>query len=137
MANRTQRIVDTLLYLRDVTAGAETSTAAETGIAFDCRKVDQYKAVFNVTAVDGTTGDETVTLSIGVSDQVGGTYTTIATTPALAGSTWDSAVPFTVELPLNGSVAETLDADSDFIQCKATLAGTSPSVTYGCFLTKV
>lgn len=137
MANRTQRIVDTLLYLRDVTAGAETSTAAETGIAFDCRKVDQYKAVFNVTAMDGTTGDETYTLSIGVSDQVSGTYTTIATTPALAGSTWDGSVPFALELPLSGSIAESLDADSDFIQCKATLAGTSPSITYGCFLTKV
>ena len=137
MVNRTQRIIDTLLELRDITDGAETATANETGISFDCRKIGEFKAIINVTAIDGTTGDETYAFDISVSDLVGGTYTKVATTPALNGSTWDGSVPFNLEIPLSGPNCEQLDADSDWIRVGCTLAGTTPSVTYGAFLTKV
>lgn len=132
MVNRTQKIYDTDLVLRE-SGSAETSTAAETGIAFDCRKIGAYKAVIQFSGLDYTTNDETYVFSIGVSDVVGGTYTSIATLPDVGSST----AAGTLEIPLSGSIAENLDADSDFIQVKVTLGGTTPSVDYDCFLTKV
>ena len=123
--------LDTLLELRDITDGAETSTAAETGISFPCRKLGAYKAVFNISAIDYTTEDETYVLSIGVSDVVGGTYTTIASIPS---ATVIANLTGRLEIPLSGNLAQEFDADSDWIQVKATLGGTSPSITYGCHL---
>lgn len=135
MTNRTQRIIDTALMLRDIADGAETSTANETAISFDCRKIGEFKAIINITAVDGTTGDETYAFDISVSDLVGGTFTKVATLPALVGQ--NLTAPLVLEIPLSGPGCEQLDADSDWIRIGCTLAGTSPSITYGAFLTKV
>lgn len=123
--------LDTLLELRDITDGAETATAAETGISFPCRKIGGYKAVFNISAIDYTTEDETYVLSIGVSDVVAGTYTTIA---SIASATIIANLTGRLELPLSGNLAQEFDSDSDWIQVKATLGGTTPSITYGCHL---
>jgi len=127
--NRGRKLFDKSLELRDVADGAEASTAAETGIAFDCRKLKDYVCVVYVTAIDATTGDETYVLNVGVSDAVDGTYTPIATLPNIRATGTGLYV-----IPLNGEIAAKLDADSDFIQIAATLGGTSPSITYGAFL---
>lgn len=129
--NRDTGTLDTLLELRDITDGAETSTAAETGIDFACRKIGGYKAVFNISALDVAEADETYILSIGVSDLVGGTYTTIASIPS---ATILANGVGRLEVPLSGNLAQEFDADSDWIQCVATLGGTTPSITYGCHL---
>lgn len=126
--NTKRRIFDYNLMLRNVSDGAETSTAAETGISFDCRKLHEYVAEVFITACDGTSGDETYVLSIGVSDVVGGTYTTIASVTVPRGTTGR------VTIPLSGQTAQKLDDDSDWVQIKATLAGTTPSITYGAYL---
>lgn len=126
--NRRRRIFDKNLELRDVADGAETSTANETGIAFDCRKIHEYVAVVFITACVSNDGDETYVLSIGVSDAVGGTYTTIASVTIPRGTTGQ------VIIPLSGALAQKLDDDADFVRISATLGGTTPSLTYGAYL---
>ncbi len=126
--NRRRRLFDYNLLLRNISDGAETSTAAETGIAFDCRKLHEYVCVVYISACDSASSDETYTLSIGVSDVVGGTYTTVASQSITRGTTGQ------VIIPLSGALAQKLDDDSDFIQIKATLGGTTPSITYGAYL---
>lgn len=133
--NRDTGVLDTLLELRDITDGAETSTAAETGVSFPVRKIGGYKAVMNVSAIDYTTTDETYSFQIQVSDVVGGTYTTIAELGT--GVVLGSAGAARYELPLSGNLAAEIDADSAFIRVQATLAGTTPSITYGCHLEKM
>ena len=131
MGNRVSQIYDTALVLR--TSGtAETSTASETGVAFDVRKIEDYKAVVQYSGMDYTTTDESYVFSIEVSDLVGGTYTAIATMPDIGGTQGTGRL----DIPLNGKIAELLDADSAFIRVTATLGGTSPSIDYDCFLTK-
>ena len=132
MSRRVQAIVDVELFLRE-SGTPITATAAETGIAFPVRNIDEYKAVINFSGMDFTTTDETYVFSIGVSDLVGGTYTTIATTIDMGSATASGRL----DIPLSGKIAEQLDADSAFIQVVATLGGTTPSVDYECFLTKV
>ena len=130
MANRTARIYDDATVLRD--AGTPvTSTTSETGIAFPVRKIDDYKAVINYSGKDFTTTDETYVFTIEVSDVVGGTYTAIATLPDIGAL----AAAGQIDVPLNGNVAEFLDADSAFIRVTATLGGTTPSIDYDCYLT--
>jgi hypothetical protein len=130
---RTDDIFDVDLELRDVADGAETSTANETAIAFDVLNVEEYKAVFYVTAMDFATTDETYVFDISVSDTSGGTYTKIATLPDIGSA--DGTGKY--EVALSGALAQGLDSDAAFIRCGATLGGTTPSITYGCYLTKV
>jgi hypothetical protein len=131
MGNRVSQIYDADLVLR--TSGtAETSTASETGVEFPVRKIEGYKAVIQYSGLDFTTGDETYVFSIEVSDVVGGTYTAIATMPDIGSATASGRL----DIPLNGKIAEELDADSAFIRVTATLGGTTPSIDYDCFLTR-
>jgi hypothetical protein len=124
------RIFDKALELRNVADGAETSTANEAAINVDVLNMGEFKAVLNVTAIDRTTGDETYVFDISVSDASGGTFTKVATLPAI------TAVG-TYEIPLSGELVRQHDDDADWVRVGCTLGGTSPSITYGAFLTKV
>ena len=131
MGNRVSQIYDAALVLR--TAGStETSTASETGVAFDVRKIGDYKAVIQYTDMDFGATNETYVFSIEVSDLVGGTYTAIATMPDIGGAQGSGRL----DIPLNGKIAELLDSDSAFIRVTVTLGGTTPIIDYDCFLTK-
>lgn len=129
---RAFRTFDANLELRDIDDGAETSSADETAVAFDCRNIGAYKAVFHITAIDFTTGDESYVLDISVSDTSGGTYTKVATMPDIGAATSTGIY----EVPLSGELVDALDSDAAFIRCGATLGGTTPSITYGCYITK-
>jgi hypothetical protein len=131
MTNRVSNIYDADLVLR-ASGSAETSTASETAIAFPVRKIGDYKAVIVYSGLDFTTGDESYVWTVEVSDTSGGTYTAIATTPDMGSATAAGRL----DVPLNGKIAEQLDADSAFVRVTATLGGTSPSVDYDCYLTK-
>jgi hypothetical protein len=106
---------------------AVTTTGVATGIAFPVRKDKEYKAVIYVTAFDCTTEDETYAINVQVSDLVGGTYTAV-------GQTLTVVATGEYEIPLSGAACEQIDADSAFIQVAHTLAGTTPSITYGAYL---
>lgn len=135
MTNRTQRIIDVALQLRDSADGAETSSANETAIAFDCRHIGEYKAVVFIQSIDGADGNETYTFDISVSDVIAGTFTKIAQTPAIAGN--GVSAPLALEIPLSGKLADQFDNDAAFIRVGCTLAGTTPSINYDAYLTKV
>lgn len=125
-------LFDKQLELRDIADGAETSTATETGITFPVRMAPPFKAVFYVSALDTASGNETYTLSVLVADtaaNLAGSGVTIGSFPITAVGVY--------ELPLTAKEIEGLDADAGAITCKATLGGTTPSITYGCFLAPV
>lgn len=124
------RFFDKQLELRNLADSAETSTVAETGIALEVLKAGTFKVVFVVTALDKTTGDETYTLSV---------ETDAATSfgsPATVGSVTVTATG-TFEVLLSADGIAKLDSTAAAIRVKATLAGTSPSITYGAFVSPV
>lgn len=126
--NTGRRTFDKLTELRNLADGAETATAAETGVAFEIRKHIALLCVVDVTASVSNDNDETYVFTVEVSDLVGGTYTPIATLTVTRGVTGKYTIP------LSGELAQKLDDDCDFIRIKATLGGTTPSITYGAYL---
>jgi hypothetical protein len=130
VGNRVSQIYDAALVLR-ASGTPVTSTTSETGIAFDVRKIGAYKAVIQYSGKVYT--NETYIFAIKISDLVGGTYTAIATMPDIGDNGVTSG---RLDIPLNGKLAESLDADSAFIQSVVTITGAAPSIDYDCFLTK-
>jgi len=122
-------IFDVGLQLRDVAAAARTATGSDTGVAMAVRFLPQCDWVINVTALDATSTDETYVFTLEVSDLVGGTYTKIAE------HVWPRGHGVgQMHVPLNGDMSSFQDADSKFVRTTATLGGTTPSVTFGSFL---
>lgn len=121
---------DAELELRDYGDGAETGTAAETGIELAVRFFDTAKVVIDHAAIGGTVdGSNHWTISVGISNVVGGTYVTVATTGIL------TVAAAKIELPLSGLLNTYKDADSAFIQVVATEAGTTAgNLTYGAYI---
>lgn len=121
--------VDDLLLLRDIEDGAEAATTAETGVAFNATAQNGYKAVASISSVSGTTdGSNYWTLSVEVSDAIGGTYTEV-------GSYQATGADEQVEIPLSGSYVEALDADAAWVRVTATKTGTTATdITYGAWL---
>ena len=126
--NRAHRTFDKALELRNVADGAETATANETAISFEARKLKEYVAELFITACDGSSGDETYVFDISVSDLQAGTFTKVAQVP------WTRGTTGKLTIPLSGDIAQQLDNDSDWIRVGCTLAGTTPSITYGAYL---
>lgn len=120
--------IDVQLVLRPVSAGPETVTGTEAGIALDVIAAGDFKAVFTVAAVDRTSGDETYVLSVEVAEQADfSDALAIGSLPAVA------AIG-AYELPLSGRLIRQHKPAARHIRCKHTLAGTTPSLTYGCHL---
>ncbi|EPY00608.1 hypothetical protein [Magnetospirillum fulvum] len=125
------RTFDSALVLRAPSDGAETSTAAETGIAFDADKFGSFAAVVHVTAIDRTTGDEQAVFSIEADTASGfSSPVAVATLPAVTATG-------TYEIPLSGRLIEQHELGATHLRIKATLSGTTPSVTYGAYLAPV
>jgi hypothetical protein len=125
-----QNIFDKALELRNIADGAEVGTASETGIAMAVRFLPTCDWVIYVTAL-GIVGSETYAFTLEVSNLVGGTYT------AIARHVWPIGHgPGEAHVPINGDLAAWQDTDSAFVRVTATLGGTSPTITYGSFLSK-
>ncbi len=118
---------DTELELRDGTAVAITTTTAETGIALAVRSLPTFSAVVNVTAFDHTTGDETYVVSIETDSAIA------FGSPVEVGSITVTATG-TYEIPLSGPAIAQRDSTAAAIRVKATLGGTTPSLSYGAWL---
>lgn len=130
MASRRAYKFDENLKLRDYSAAALTTTASETGVAFDVLSIDTAKVVVHHAAIGGTVDASNYwTISVEVSDLVGGTYTEIATSQPLG------ADANNVEIPISGALAEQLDSDAAFIRVTATETGTTAgNLTYGAYV---
>lgn len=148
-SSRTKYLLDTAaaVTLRDIDDGAETSTATETAVSLneldtaywhDGNEIPYQVIVvqFNVTACDSTDGDETYSLSVLVDDT-----SDLSNNPV---TIWTLAVPrgttgaFTAYI--NAADIPTFDTDTSgtdkWMAVKATLAGTTPSITYGASMVK-
>lgn len=148
-SSRTKYLLDTAaaVTLRDIDDGAETSTATETAVSLneldtaywhDGNEIPYQVIVvqFNITACESTDGDETYTLSILVDDT-----SDLSNNPV---TVWTLAVPrgttgaFTAYV--NAADIPLVDTDTSgtdkWIAVKATLAGTTPSITYGASMVK-
>lgn len=143
-ASHVKQMVDkaSTVILRDVASGAITTTTTETAQNLNELRSAYwhgneiphgvFAVTFNVTALDLSSTDETYTLSILVDDVSGVNNNPVAI---------DS---FPVKLTgvytryINSLDIPDLDADKDgtgkFIAVKATLGGTTPSLTYGAWI---
>ncbi len=122
---------DSNLELRDYDATALAATGSETGVEFAARATDVFKVVVHHADIGGTVdGSNYWTISVEVSDLVGGAYTEIASTGNL------TATNSVIELAISGVDVERLDADAEFIRVTATETGTTAGdLTYGAYIT--
>lgn len=130
--------------LRDVTDGAETSTATETAISLDALfgaywqngDVPHGKFVIgvHVTALDTSSADETYTLSL-VADDV----SAMNNSPVTLTSFSPTATGY-YEVVLDSATIPRINSDvsseAQYLAIKATLGGTTPSITYGAWIAK-
>lgn len=130
-ARRKTGTYDSALELRDYNAAALSATASETGVEFAVRAQERFRVVVNCAAYTGyvATADEW-TISVEVSDVVGGTYTEVASIPAAAFAGAANQIP----VDLNGALVEALDADAAFIRVTASKTGSPGDLTYGAFI---
>lgn len=124
------RFFDKQLELRNLADGAEASTVAETAVALEVLKAGTFKVVFVVTALDLSSGNETYSLSVetDAATSFGSPTTVGSVTPAATG---------TYEVLLSADGIAKLDSTAAAIRVKATLGGTTPSITYGAFVSPV
>ena len=81
----------------------------------------------NVTALDTADADETYIISAEVD-------TAAAFSSAVEVGSLTVTAAGSYEIPLSSKWVTNLEAAADFVRVKATLAGTTPSLTYGAFL---
>ena len=120
---------DKQLELRNVGDGAETATASETGVAFPILMAGDFKAIVYVSDVTlGGSPANTYVLSV-ETDSVPG----FSDSPVEVGrvSVTGKGV---YEIPLSGAAVEQRDPDAAAIRVKATLSGSTKSITYGAYL---
>lgn len=137
---------DAAVLLRNVADGAETSTATETAVSLneldtafwqDGNEIPYglIEVGVHITAIDRTTGDETYTFDL-IVDDVSNMSDTPKVVASLTGITTAGFYTMYVDsknIPLIDS--DTSGADK-WIAIKATLGGTTPSVTYGAWMAK-
>ncbi len=127
----TSRTFDAALLLRDIDDGAETATVAETGIALDVRHASTIQATFDVTALDTSSGNEAYALSLETDS-----LAAFSDSPVQVAAVSVSATGRYV-LTASSELIAKLDPNAAAIRCKLTASGTTPSITYGCFLSPV
>lgn len=148
-STRVRYLIDTAsaVTLRNIDDGAETSTATETPVSLneldtaywhDGKEIPYSVIAVSVfiSACDSTSGDETYVLTIQVDDTSdhSNSPVTVATMTVPRGTTGS----FTMYV--DAKSIPTFDTDSSgtdkWIAIKATLGGTTPSITYGAFMAK-
>lgn len=136
--------VDPSVTLRNAADGAETATATEAAISL--KQLDtaywhgkeipngNMVVVINVTALDKTTGDETYQLSLLVDDTAN-----LSDNPVAVASIPVNAIG-TYNVIVDSKSIPVLDPDASgtdkWMAIRATLGGTTPSISYGAWLAK-
>lgn len=130
IADRRRRgTYDVNLELRDIADGAESATASETGIPFDCRKINEFKVCYVINAHTGyDAGTAEWNLTVEVSDVVGGSYTQVGPTISPVGAAVEG------EIVISGAMVAAADADADWIRITATKTGSPGNITYGAWI---
>lgn len=129
-----RRIVDALALLREHTPTAITSTTSEVGkLIYPTMQIEYYKAVIDIGTFDNTTTDETYVITIEIASTLNSTYNVIATLSS--DIIKNGGANKTYMLPLSGYYNNYINSNSAYMRVTATLGGTSPSLTYGAFIT--
>jgi hypothetical protein len=138
--------VDASVTLRDIADGAETATALETPVNLNLLDAAYWQTntlpyntlmvVVHVTANDFTTMDETVVLTLEVDDDAA-----LADTPTVVSTlTLSGGLTGVFYMPVDARTIEGLvsdwSGDVAYMGIRATLGGTTPSVTYGAWIAK-
>ena len=132
MARRRAHPYDVDLELRDRGAAALAATTAQDPIELIVGANDVFKVVVDYGAIGGTVdGSNNWTVNVQISDEVAGTYQTIATTGVL------QAAAGQVELSVTGLKADYLESDAGYIRAQAVRVGTPGNLSYGAFITTV
>lgn len=141
MASKVRREFDAAaaVTLRDIDDGAETADAAETGVALNLltdaywdndEQADGKIAVsIHVTAADYTTGDEEYDLYFEVD--------TASNFPSAKEVARLKGVPTTgyYEVVIPTQLIEALEAGATHLRVRLDVTGTTPSITYGAWMT--
>ena len=127
--------------LRDITDGAETADAAETGVAlpaltkayWDNNDIaqDAIACVVHVTAIDFGDANEVYVLNIQVDSALA-----FDDAPVTVGTITIPAVGVYTVL-LDTDTVKALDANAAFIRANLDVSGTTPSITYGAWIAPV
>lgn len=123
---RSKRIIDGDTQLK--ASGAVITTTSETGIEHAVRKVEEFKAVVAVSALDTGDANETYVVTVEVSDLVAGSYTQV-------GESLTVVATGVYEIALSGTIVDQVDDDAEFIRVTVTIGGTTPSITYEAYIT--
>lgn len=134
-----------LATLRNVTDGAETSTATEASIDLnlltaaywqdDTVPHGTFKVVFYVTALDLTDTTETYTISLQVDD--------VSAQNNSPQTVWSQLITSTgvyeavVDSKTIDQIVTDYSSDALYLAAKATLGGDTPSITYGAWVAEV
>ncbi|MBT8411472.1 MAG: hypothetical protein KJP02_06730 [Octadecabacter sp.] len=138
--------VDDSVTLRDIADGAETSTALETPInlnlldaAYWQENVVPYNTLVvpvHITACDSADGDETYSITLEVDDTTDLSDTpTVVATLAIPRGTTGVFYMYVDARTIEGLVSD-WSGNIAYLGIRATLGGTSPSITYGAWLAK-
>lgn len=132
--------------LRDITDGAETSTALETPVSLNLLDAAYWQenvlpwntlmVVIHITACDDGDGDETYSITLEVDDvaALNDTPTVVATLAVPRGTTGVFYVPIDART-IEGLVSD-WSGNEAYLGIRATLGGMSPSITYGAWIAK-
>lgn len=145
-SSRVTSLIDTLAGVTLKASGTVTSTTAETAISLnelDLAYWHNYEiphgklvVAFDISACVSDDSDETYVFSLLVDDVIA-----MNNSPVTVDTfTWVRGTTGYVERVINSRDIPALDSDHSsvgkFLQVKATLGGTTPSVTYACWLAK-
>lgn len=134
IGNRRSDMVDSLLILRDITDGAESTTAAEAGVSVNAEKLCYYKAVVHHNAIGGTVdGSNYWTLTIEASDNNSDWVTIASRQLAAAAARYDIAIEGE---DVASFMAASGENEAIYMRVVATETGTTAGdLTYGAHLT--
>jgi len=147
-SSRVSSILDTeaSVTLRNIADGAETSTAIESAISLSeldlaywhSNEIPHgvFEVAVHITALDNTTGDETYVLDLIVDDvaAMNDTPRVVSSVPLVAKQTgFYKIFVDSKNIPL----ADTDSSGTDkWLAIRATLSGTTPSITYGAWISR-
>lgn len=138
--------VDAQVLLRDVADGAETATATETAVSLN--ELDSaywhdgeiphgvFMVVVNVQATDAGTGDETYTLSLLVDDTANLSDSPVTIQSQAVAAGFSGVLYFYVDSANIPQLNPESSGTDKWLAIRATLGGTTPSITYGAWIAK-
>jgi hypothetical protein len=124
--------VDALTVLRDYTAAAASATTNGTPIEYPFTAEESVKVIINQAAYSGySAGSVSWTLSLQVSNAVGGTYVEVA---SIAPTVAAGAALNGQEVFLSGEQINKVVAGARFLRIVATKLSTAGNLTFGAYL---